>query len=60
MEDERDESSQNGLGEIVQQLAVLALKIGELAEKPVFENLGKEDVLDDDQALTAVATAPRS
>lgn len=58
MEDEKDESSQIGLGEIVEQLAVLALKIRELAEKPLFDNPGNYDVYDDDQALTAVATAP--
>lgn len=58
MEDEKDESSQIGLGEIVEQLAVLALKIRELAEKPLFDNPGNYDVHDDDQALTAVATAP--
>lgn len=58
MDDEKDAASQNGMGEIVQQLAGLAAQLRELAEKPLFDIPGNDDVPDNLQIETASTANP--
>jgi hypothetical protein len=58
MEDEKDRPSQNDMGEIMLQLAGLAAQLRELAERPLFDQPGNDDVPDDHQAETAAAAGP--
>ena len=58
MEDEKDAQSQNGMGEIVLQLAGLAAQLRELAERPLFDKPGNDDLPDDHQAEAATVTGP--